>query len=92
MLTLGREGLLVQVPDAAMPGHFLTDRLPALNSAPKDVAGAGDSLLACASLALAVGANIWQAAYLGAIAAALQVSRVGNSPLTAQDLLTELHL
>jgi bifunctional ADP-heptose synthase (sugar kinase/adenylyltransferase) len=43
-------------------------------------------------MALAVGGSIWQAAYLGAVAAALQVSRVGNSPLTAQDLLTELAL
>jgi len=91
ILTLGNEGLLVQVPELE-PGEFSTDRLAAFNSAPKDVSGAGDSLLACASMALAVGANIWQASYLGSIAAALQVSRVGNSPLTAQDLLTELML
>ena len=87
ILTLGSEGLIVQVPD---PGQFATDRLPALNSAPKDNAGAGDSLLACASMALAVGADIWQSAYLGSVAAALQVGRVGNSPLNAQDLITEL--
>lgn len=91
ILTLGNEGLLVQVPGPE-PGEFSTDRLAAFNSAPKDVSGAGDSLLACASMALAVGANIWQASYLGSIAAALQVSRVGNSPLTAQDLHTELML
>jgi sugar/nucleoside kinase (ribokinase family) len=91
ILTLGSEGLLVQVPDAET-GQFATDRLAAFNSAPKDVSGAGDSLLAGASMALAVGGSIWQAAYLGAVAAALQVSRVGNSPLTAQDLLTELAL
>jgi bifunctional ADP-heptose synthase (sugar kinase/adenylyltransferase) len=91
MLTLGSEGILVQIPDPeATPGRFATDRLPALNSSPKDVSGAGDSLFACASMALAVGANIWQAAYLGSIAAALQVSRVGNSPLQAQDLITEI--
>ena len=89
ILTLGSEGLLVQIPDPR-PGYFATDQLPAFNSAPKDAAGAGDSVLACASLALAVGADIWQSAYLGSIAAALQVSRVGNSPLSAQDLMTEL--
>ncbi len=43
-------------------------------------------------MALAVGADIWQAAYLGSVAAALQVSRVGNTPLIAQDLITELSL
>jgi sugar/nucleoside kinase (ribokinase family) len=89
MLTLGSEGVLVQVPEST-PGRFATDRLPAFNSSPKDVSGAGDSVLACASMALAVGANIWQAAYLGSIAAALQVSRVGNSPLQARDLITEI--
>jgi len=89
ILTLGNEGLVVQVPEAK-PGHFATDRLPALNSAPKDTAGAGDSLLATSSMALAVGADIWQSAYLGSIAAALQVGRVGNSPLNAHDLITEL--
>jgi rfaE bifunctional protein kinase chain/domain len=90
ILTLGNEGLVVQVPEPK--GEFSTDRLAAFNTAPRDVSGAGDSLLACASMALAVGASIWQAAYLGSIAAALQVSRVGNSPLTAEDLLTELML
>ena len=89
MVTLGSEGLLVQVPDPK-PGDFVTDRLPAFNYAPKDVSGAGDSLLVGASMALAVGASIWQAAYLGSIAAALQVSRVGNTPLSAEDLITEI--
>ncbi len=91
ILTLGSEGLLVQVSDQ-VSGQLSTDRLAALNSIPKDVSGAGDSLIACASMSLAVGASIWQASYLGAIAAALQVSRVGNSPLSAKDLMTELML
>lgn len=89
ILTLGSEGLLVQIPEPR-PGYFSTDQLPAFNSAPKDSAGAGDSVLACTSLALAVGADIWQSAYLGSVAAALQVSRVGNTPLTLRDLVTEL--
>src|SRR2546430_2683740 len=57
ILTLGSEGLVVQVPEPN-PGYFSTDRLPALNSAPKDSAGAGDSLLASAAMAVAVGADI----------------------------------
>ena len=67
-----------------------TDQLPAFNTTPKDVSGAGDSLLTCASMALAAGADVWSAAYLGCIAAACQVSRVGNLPLTADELITEL--
>ncbi len=42
------------------------------------------------SMALRAGADIWQASYLGSLAAALQVSRVGNLPLTAAELVTEI--
>jgi hypothetical protein len=42
------------------------------------------------SMALCVGADIWQGSYLGALAAALQVSRVGNSPLTATEIVAEI--
>jgi len=91
MLTLGSEGLLVQVADAD-PQRFVTDQLAPFNTAPRDASGAGDSVFACASMALTVGANIWQSGYLGSLAAALQVGRVGNSPLTHQDLITEIML
>ena len=91
ILTLGNEGLLIHAPDRN-GDNFVTDRLPAFNTAPKDVIGAGDSLLTCASLALAAGGNIWQSAYLGSVAAACQVSRVGNSPLAGRELVTELSL
>ena len=89
LITLGAEGLLVHAEPGASD-EWPTDRLPALNTAPRDPAGAGDSLLACASMSLVAGANIWEAAYLGSVAAACQVARVGNLPLTAQDLRAEL--
>ena len=88
-VTLGSEGLLIHAPSKDGV-EFITDQLPALNTAPKDVSGAGDSLLICASMALALGTDIWQAAYLGCVAAACQVGRVGNLPLTAEELITEL--
>jgi len=90
IITLGAEGVLVDAPDRN--GGWEIDRLPAFNSAPRDVSGAGDSLLTCAALSLACGADIWRAAYLGSIAAACQVSRVGNSPVSAEELLTEIML
>jgi len=89
IITLGGEGVLVHGPSAKEP--YLTDRLPAFNFAPKDVAGAGDSLFTATSMALCSGADIWRAAYLGAVAAACQVSRVGNSPLRAKDILIEIN-
>jgi rfaE bifunctional protein kinase chain/domain len=87
VITLASEGLLIHAPKN---GAFHTDRLPAFNSSPKDVAGAGDSFFVCAALALRGGVDIWQAAYLGAVAAACQVSRIGNTPLTAAELLDEI--
>lgn len=89
VITLGAEGLLIQA-SSREGNKWPTDRLPALNLAPKDVAGAGDSFLTCASMALAAGADIWQASYLGALAAACQVGRVGNIPLTHDELVTEI--
>ena len=56
----------------------------------RDVAGAGDSLLITTSLALARGANIWEASFLGSLAAAIQIGRVGNIPLEIKELLPEL--
>ena len=78
-------------PRAAGPTISSPTGCPALNSSqPKDVSGAGDSMLISASMALAVGADVWQSAYLGSIAAACQVTRVGNTPLSAAELFTEL--
>ncbi len=87
VITLGGEGMLLHAPRR---GAYHTDRLPAFNSSPKDVSGAGDSFFATTTLALRAGFDIWQAAYLGSIAAACQVSRVGNTPLTAAELLMEV--
>ena len=89
IVTLGAEGLLAHAAKITND-EWLTDRLPAFNTAPKDSAGAGDSLLACCSLSLAVGADIWQSMYLGSIASACQVSRVGNIPLSRRDIASEL--
>jgi len=89
ILTLGAEGLLAQA-SIITKDEWPTDRLPAFNMAPKDSSGAGDSLLACCSMSLALGADIWQSMYLGSVAAACQVSRVGNIPLSPRDLALEL--
>lgn len=90
-VTLGAEGLLIHAPSTDRR-QYVTDQLPAFNRAPKDVAGAGDSLLIGASMSLAAGADIWRSAYLGSIAAACQVGRVGNFPITAEEVATELNI
>jgi bifunctional ADP-heptose synthase (sugar kinase/adenylyltransferase) len=69
---------------------WLTDRVEALNNAAKDVSGAGDSLLITSAMTLACDGTIWEAACLGSLASAVQVSRVGNMPLSTEELLQEL--
>jgi rfaE bifunctional protein kinase chain/domain len=89
-ITLGNEGVLIR-SQIAQKDPWFTDRLPALNTAPKDAAGAGDCLLVCAAMAMAVGRPVWEALYLGSLAAACQVGRTGNIPLSSAELLVELH-
>jgi rfaE bifunctional protein kinase chain/domain len=87
ILKLAAEGMIAQI---ANKDHRLphTDRLEALNLRPVDVSGAGDSVLITASLALSCGANLWEASLLGSIAAFVQVGRIGNIPLTKNELLS----
>jgi len=89
LMKLGADGLIALTRQKG-PREYEIDQVPAFNPSPRDVAGAGDSLLVLASLALAAGANIWEASVLGSLAAAAQVSRIGNSPLSPSDLLKEL--
>jgi rfaE bifunctional protein kinase chain/domain len=89
VITLAAEGILVHAPQAS-PDKLITDRLPAFNTSPKDVAGAGDSLLVGTGMALAVGSTIWQATYLGSVIAGIQVGSIGNRPIKASTVLEEL--
>ena len=89
ILKMGEEGALIHAGsnDSSPP---MTDRVPAFNLNPRDVAGAGDSMLIASSLAIASGADIWSSAALGALGASIQVSRVGNTPITTQELIQEI--
>lgn len=55
-----------------------------------DPMGAGDALLAACSLALAAGADIFEASILGNVAAAVEVLRVGNVPVSRHDIESKL--
>lgn len=89
LLKLGEEGLLIHAGNGN-EDSWLTDRVSALNSAPKDVAGAGDSLLIASALTLASGGPIWESACIGSLAAAIQVGRVGNTPVQRDEIIQEL--
>lgn len=87
LLKMGENGVLIHAPSEAADG-WLTDQVEALNKFPKDLAGAGDSMLVASALTLAVGGSVWEAACIGSMAAAVQVGRVGNVPLAFDDLTT----
>jgi rfaE bifunctional protein kinase chain/domain len=87
-VTMGREGVLIHTTETPIEisSSWQTDRIPAMNLSQKDPSGGGDALLIVSSLALAAGASVWEAAYMGSIGAACQVGRVGNIPLTIDEL------
>ena len=90
LLKMGAEGLLVHTSNGYKNDEWLTDRINALNSSPRDVAGAGDSLLITAAMTMESGGNIWEAACLGSIAASIQVGRLGNTPIKINEFFKEL--
>jgi rfaE bifunctional protein kinase chain/domain len=87
-VTLGSEGMLIhaQNDSSSIADKWITDKLEALNSMPKDVAGAGDSLIISAAMSVVAGATIMESAYIGSLAAAQQVSKVGNIPLNIETI------
>ena len=89
-MKLGSEGIIIQSENKQIADGFETDRLPSLNSLPKDVAGAGDSLLAGTSLYLANGGSIWEASIVGSYLASIQIGRMGNIPIKIKDLLSKI--
>lgn len=89
-LKIGEEGVLVH-SETTKNNTWLTDRIPALNLNPIDVAGAGDSMMITSAMVLSTGGNIWEAASIGSIAAAIQVGRVGNIPLKFNEILSQVN-
>ena len=90
ILKLGAEGSLLHV-DRDKNTKIKTDKLIALNNNPKDVAGAGDCMLVVTLLAYASKASIWESAFLGSLASAIQISRVGNIPLSKHELIENIN-
>lgn len=86
---LGAAGVFVVASDVSSK-EANTDRLPAFNSLPRDVSGAGDSMLTAGALALSAGASTWEAAFVGSLAAGIQTSRTGNLPISSRELIDSL--
>jgi rfaE bifunctional protein kinase chain/domain/rfaE bifunctional protein nucleotidyltransferase chain/domain len=98
LITLGKQGLLVfdqyrlRKADESWERKLRSEYLPALAGYAIDPLGCGDALLATATLTLAAGASVHAAAYLGSLAAAFEAQKIGNQPITAEELLSGLSL
>lgn len=84
VITLGAEGMLL-----CHNGKIL-GRLPTEAREVFDVSGAGDTVVATLTAALAAGQPLEDAAKLANKAAGIVVSHLGTSPIQAADLLAEL--
>ena len=80
LLTLGRRGM------ALCSAGKGTTLFPASDRAVFDVSGAGDTVTAVVSLAVALGASMSEAAVLANHAAAVQVSKTGVATVTKAEL------
>jgi bifunctional ADP-heptose synthase (sugar kinase/adenylyltransferase) len=84
MLKLAEEGVLLhQTVDSLKSG---TDRIKSFNLNPADEAGAGDSMLIASALTYVTSKNFWLAGLMGSLAAGLQISKIGNNPLSEKEL------
>ena len=88
-ITLASEGVFLHRPDGE-PGGWTDEQIPALNENPIDVSGAGDAFLVSTAMSLAAGEDILTAIYIGSVASACQVSRIGNTPLNRNELIEKL--
>jgi len=89
MLKLAERGLMTIVSrnEDSSTDFFLLD---SMTSSVNDPVGAGDALLAYASLSLRVSGSIEQASILGSIAAACECEVDGNVPITADTVLARI--
>jgi rfaE bifunctional protein kinase chain/domain/rfaE bifunctional protein nucleotidyltransferase chain/domain len=91
-VTLDKRGLVAfdrRNADPQSPewsGRLRSEHLPSFAERTVDRLGCGDALLAASTLALAAGADLTAAAYLGNLAAAVEIAHLGNIPVDATAL------
>jgi rfaE bifunctional protein kinase chain/domain/rfaE bifunctional protein nucleotidyltransferase chain/domain len=91
IITLGKQGLVTFDRNGLPDGSRLrSEHLPALSADCVDALGAGDALLSAATLVLAGGGSLQQAAFVGSLAAAIEINQLGNEPVTADQVLDHL--
>lgn len=82
LLTLGEGGIAVFEKDGT------EKRMPTKARQVSDVSGAGDTVIATLTMALAAGANIYEASFLANYAAGIVVEEVGIAPIEIDRLFS----
>jgi rfaE bifunctional protein kinase chain/domain len=88
IVKLAAEGFIAY--DREESGRISSQAFPALSVNPVDVAGAGDSVLSVLATGLASGQSMMPTAALACCMAALAVETMGNTPISASALRTNL--
>ncbi len=93
IVTMGADGLVAfdrldaaPAPRAEWTSRLKAEHVPAISTLAIDPLGCGDALMSVATLALASGGSMIEAAFLGAVAAGVQVQRLGNTVVAAADI------
>lgn len=88
-IKLAEDGLLIHAY-RKNKRDWLTDKINSLNHNPRDVNGAGDAMMVVSVLAYVSGANIWETALLGSLGSAIQINKIGNTPISIKELSKEV--
>ena len=95
----GVKNLIIKLASKGFILYQITERnevisqpFPALSAQPVDTAGAGDSLLAIMACGISSGVSIIKTAALSCFITCISVERMGNLPITSNDVLREIEL
>lgn len=89
ILKMGARGLMYQFADPKLEGSYF--QIDSLADEVVDPVGAGDALLAYASLGLKVSGDPAISGILGVVAAAIACSQQGNIPISPEQILEKLN-
>lgn len=89
VITLGSQGILAYAKEKNH-NNVHSEYFPALEANPVDVAGAGDSVMSGYALGLCLGMNLMEATAFASALAGIAVTRIGNIPITPDEIKTYL--
>ena len=90
IIKLGSRGIILY--QITKSNEIISQPFPALSAHPVDTAGAGDSLLVTMACGISSGIPLMTTTALSCFVSAISVERMGNLPISSDDLLKEIKL